>query len=192
MDPAIKNSSRLIDFLMVLPAIFASIRGARYFSTLGPGSWQSTDWLISYEAGPVRRGFAGYILREAAAHFPSLSVVKISFILTMLATLAASFYVAKRSSEISSLQRLALAWSPFMYPVFWLFDPQGGGRKEVLAIVIVLMMSLSAEAGGRTSKYFKLLVSLLLLPLLVLAHESIFFFVIPFFCYIILFPSLIR
>lgn len=176
-----KHSRHLIGFLMVLPAIFASIRGARYFSTLGPGSWQSTDWLISYEAGPIRRGLAGYALKEAATYFPSLNVVKISFVLTMLAALTASFYVAKRTNEMSSLQRLALAWSPYMYPVFWLFDPQGGGRKEVLAIVIVFMMSLSAEVGGRMHKYFKLLVSLFLLPLLVLAHESIFFFVIPFF-----------
>ena len=105
-----KTSKILTTLLMALPAILATVRGFSFFKHLQPGSWPTSDWLISYEAGPIRRGLTGYFLREVAKLIPTLNIVEVSFILTATAALATSFYIAKRTDELGLLERTALAW----------------------------------------------------------------------------------
>lgn len=165
----------VLELLMVMPALLATIRGTRYFSSLDPNSWQSTDWLISYEAGPIRRGLAGMLLRRVADHFPHFSVISLSLFLTALVTWSVSLYIRKGTTGMPAPQRLALAYAPFMYPVFWLCDAQAGGRKDVLAIAVVLIVSASGELGKNIKKLTRYLLGWLVLPPLILMHESIFF-----------------
>ena len=180
MNTAPKMPKILTTLLMALPAILATIQGYSFFKHLQPGSWPTSDWLISYEAGPIRRGLTGQILRKAANLLPTLDIVEISFVLTATAALATSIYIANRTQDMGLLERVAISWSPYLYGVFWLFDAPGGGRKDVLAIGIILIISLSAEKGGEFHKRIATFIYAAVLPLLTLAHEAVFFFATPF------------
>lgn len=165
--------------IMALPALLAGVRGYKYFSRLGPNSWESTDWYISNDFGFVRRGLLGGALRAVATSFDWFNVNLLTFLLTIIVVFTVSVLLIAKARNISYSTRLALAFSPAFYPVYFLWDPHGGGRKEVLAIVFVLAYLLIARAKGMIWNAARPWLVLLVLPLLTLAHEGIFFFSAP-------------
>lgn len=174
------NTSGLIfSFILALPALLAGVHGYKYFSQLGAGSWQSTDWYISYDFGFVRRGLLGGPLRIAASKFDWLNINIFLLFLTIFAVISITILLIIKTKNINFSARAALAFSPAFYPVFLMWDPQGGGRKEALAIIFIMVYMFLASKKNSIWKKARLLMSLLVLPLLILAHESVFFFAVP-------------
>ena len=171
---------RLLELLMLLPALLASIRGYHYTLQLGPGSWQATDWYVRFGFGLVRRGVFGDLLHAVASHFQPFSINGFAYVLTLVAIWGVSLFLVSRTRQASPLTRLVLAWSPVFYPTFYLWDPQAGGRKDVLSLLFLVAFLLADSLSSRLQAFARQLLVCVVLPIFVLSHEAVFFFCMPF------------
>lgn len=170
----------MANFFLICIGFLSTLRGYKFFLSLTPNSWQSTDWMISYETGPVRRGLSGTILKIFLQNFPEIDINIITFILTLLAIWLIVYLICIQRSLKNTFAKFAIVSSPLFYPLFFFNDPQGGGRKEVLALIFICILSF-------LKYYFPIINSKLIypiwtiaFPLLVLCHEGIFFFLAPY------------
>ncbi len=119
---------------------------------LGAGgrSWRQGDWLINAVNQPIRRGpFGSAVL--AAADTLALSPV------TLVVALQAGLIVALGAIVLRVIWRLPhrpayalLLVSPAFFPVFWVADPHGALRKELIAYVAMALPLLRpVSAAGR-------------------------------------------
>jgi hypothetical protein len=99
----------------------------------GGHPWRQGDWLIHNGAGTVRRGLFGSALMTVSDYISvsSLGLLCVFQACVMTAAYAAFRYLA-RLLDHPSLCVLALM-TPGIFTMFWIADPNGAIRKEVLA-----------------------------------------------------------
>ncbi len=101
----------------------------------GGSKWQTADWLISYEAGFVRRGLVGALIFSLQRHW-GLPVLPVTFLVQAVAYVAALACVAR----LYLLRERPVFWwlilfSPAFLLMFPLLDQPGGLRKELLLYI---------------------------------------------------------
>lgn len=144
----------------------------------GGNSWKTGDWLINYEAGPVRRGFIGTILLNASdAGLP---------LLWMTFTIQVALYCWMFLSVIQlyRARERDYRWLIFIYsPAFLLFplyDLQGGFRKEIIVLAAFAFLCSSIAKQRLTTP--RTLAIIATYGIAVLSHEASAF-TLPFFLY---------
>lgn len=107
----------------------------------GGNEWKQGDWLINSERVDVRRSATGDIvlfLSDLGGFDPVIVIASLQVML-----LAIAFFLLR--TLLRTLDpRLAvlLAFSPAMFTVFWVADPQGSVRKELLVFIGLLVAAL--------------------------------------------------
>ncbi len=115
----------------------------------GAHNWRQGDWLIHNEAGAVRRGLFGSALLRLS---DMLGRDPVSVVIGLQLALLASAYLAFRAllgRLPGGALRVLLAVSPAIFPVFWVADPDGALRKEVLAFAGLSMVALGGSGRRR-------------------------------------------
>ena len=180
----IKSEIKLIDYFkiifLLLPALVSSIRSFRYFRIIDSNSWQTTDWLINYETGFLRRGLSGTLLNKLSSVFGPLDINMFCLFITLLCIwiISVLFILLSRSSNF--LSRLTLCFSPFIYPLFFFWNPQAGGRKEIIGIFFIILVCCGKFLKRQNELKYLLSLGVFLLPSLILMHEALFFLCLPY------------
>ena len=159
------------DLVLLFSFLFVSLRVV-YDYRIGGDPWKQADWLINNAAGLIRRGpFGSAILSfsDLIGQNPLLvvSVLQIS----LLAALFLFFRMLLghiRSPEVSVL----LAVSSAIFTVFWVADPQGAVRKE---LIVFLGLTLYAVGALRTN-WTLLWLGAAFFCISTLAHEAMVLF----------------
>ena len=162
---------RAADFFLVLSFFYISFRATRDYRS-GGNSWKQGDWLINNAGGEVRRGHIGSaIIYISDILNLELLFVVVSLQIMLLLTLFVTFrklMISIGNPMISSV----LLISPAIFTVFWLADPQGSMRKELIAFV---GLSLCALATTRDSRLL-FWCGVVLLCIGFLSHEAMVLF----------------
>jgi hypothetical protein len=94
-------------------------------------NWVTSDWLINYEGGFVRRGLPGqaaYVIGKVL-HVSPATIVAVFYISLFVWFLFSAFRLASRSSL--NIWVVALLLSPAAFSM-QLLNPQAGFHKEIL------------------------------------------------------------
>jgi|688.fasta_scaffold81210_1 hypothetical protein len=133
----------------------------------------TSDWLINYSGGFVRRGLLGsFILKIAqlTSLKPAL-VVAIFKILSYSAIYLSAIYLIIKAKYFKNVHIfLFLYQTTYIFP---LLDFRGGGRKEILLLALFSLFSLLNKEN--LSRTLMCLLSALLLALS-FAHDALFWF----------------
>lgn len=132
--------------------------------------WRLFDWLISYDAGFVRRGLFGTIVWELAAvtGIPAPGLVLMAQSSGYAVLMGAGFMLAHRMRPVP-WQVWPLLFSPFLF-VFQVLDPLGGYRKDVL---ILALIAAAGAWGLRDDTPRTVIVGLWAMVPIVLMHEGL-------------------
>jgi hypothetical protein len=142
-------------------------------------SWVIADWLINYEAGFIRRGFAGQIAYQLGRmlHLSPVPIVVTLCLLLYGVLLLAVRSLARRSSW--NLWVLAALLSPATL-AFQVLDATAGFRKELLYLAALTLFLALLEYARWSATGVIVYLSLAIL-LATLTHESLICFAPYFF-----------
>ena len=169
MIPARRNWS----FLFALVAL-GHVAILAVGTLLRPGSYKLLDWVISYDAGFVRRGLTGAVFQGIA------QLTGIPLNIQVYATVTAlSLILIWAIWRLWTLGGLDGRFAMLLVAPFFLLAPlanhHGAGRKELLLLAAFAILCLVvARSAGRGETPIRLF--LLASPLLVLTHEGLAFF----------------
>lgn len=158
---------RIADGYLALSFLYISLMAVRDLKW-GGNAWKQGDWLINTAGGDVRRGDFGsavIALGDLLGTGPVLTVVGLQ--IGLLALLFLGFrHLAMRVPDprVSAL----ILVSPAIFTVFWVADPQGSLRKEVIACAALCLVAVGATQGRR----LPLWCGVALLCVSFLAHEA--------------------
>ena len=100
----------------------------------GGNNWKQGDWLINSAGGPIRRSATGDLMIRVSdltgADLLSVVVLVQVVLLSVLYGIVALWMWRNRDGSVA-----VLALSSGMFIVFWLVDPQGSVRKEIITFV---------------------------------------------------------
>ncbi len=161
----------LIDGILLLSFLYVSIRVYVDYQ-LGGNSWKQGDWLINNAAGSVRRGpFGDFVisLSDILGLSPLLIVVVMQIIL-----LAGLYFVFRiLVAEVKNPKVvLLLITCPAIFVVFWVADPQGSVRKELIAFLGISLYAL----GSIRRNWSMLWAGVGIFCISTLAHEAMVLF----------------
>lgn len=179
VDPAVRPERELRSepaWRFLLPLFFIAV----FVATLYNGwlVYQANDpfaigdWLINYQGGFVRRGFAGELifrLYRATGVPPGLVSVAVGS-LCYACYFGFSYLLLRRQPALSPF--LFLLFSPFLF-LFQIHEGSGGFRKEVLFLALLAYTVWSARACGTKRFEMAFLASLFVYPFIVLSHEAL-------------------
>ncbi len=138
-------------------------------------SWTISDWLINYQGGFVRRGFAGEVayLLGRLLHVSPIYLVVLLYLSLYAILLFAIYRLALLSTW--SLWVLALLFSPatLAFPVL---DPEAGFRKELLYLAAFSLLVFLLQRFHLRSPVVAIYLSVTV-TVAVLSHESLICFV---------------
>ncbi len=160
--------------IYVIFIFFASIT-ILYHKFLYPSDWTTSEWLINYQGGFVRRGLIGQII-VSINNFTNLNPRYLVYIFEVI-LLAFYYYLIIKFIRIKFSPILILIiFSPlsFIYPVA---ETETLARKEILLFCIYIIFLISLISKNLRLSYF---VTIVLLPIMNLIWDGIFFY-IPFF-----------
>jgi hypothetical protein len=137
--------------------------------------WLLPDWLISYEAGFVRRGFLGQVILSVGSLFgapPQLVVLTIylAAFVALCSLLVLTFAQVRQPAAV-----IALAFAPFMFP----FEARSAPsvlHKETLFLALVAAVALAFALRRPDRKPWAVEAALCVMPMLVLTHEMFFLY----------------
>lgn len=168
---SLQNQMLLLYLVLITAAtlVYGSVH-ARYIS-----DWSISDWAINYRGGFVRRGIVGALVLPVSAvtRIPLnwlLSTVEFGFYAFIF---WGSYRLLSNSAE-HSIWTWAAVLSPATFS-FQLVDVGGGFRKEILLFAGLCGLLLLLRHGVSRKAIAVLLC--LWLPSMILAHESIFFYI---------------
>lgn len=137
------------DGFLFLSFLYISLNVIRDFRA-GGNSWKQGDWLINNAAGSIRRGPLGSAIISIGDRFdldPLLIVSVAQIALLALLIITFRFLVSEvRNPKIA----LLLIISPAIFTVFWIADPQGSVRKELIAFAGLSLYALGAVRANWT------------------------------------------
>lgn len=172
----------ILIFYFILPSIMTIYGLFEFFENISINSWQSTDFLINYEAGFIRRGLLGQVLLLLLVHGLISKNFIFEFILfsSILFILIWTFYILKNCLNMPIIHSYFLSSSPFLVSNFWLNDFQGAGRKDAITlsvfIIFIILLGLIKSVKYRLNFIGAFL--FFIYPFLILNHETSFFFLI--------------
>ncbi|MBV1868965.1 MAG: hypothetical protein KUG69_13835 [Marinosulfonomonas sp.] len=167
---------RATDAYLALSFLYISLRALWDYRS-GGNSWKQGDWLINNAGGEIRRGHFGSAIINISDFFGSSPLFIVVFIqIFVLLILFISFRLLVTSVSNPSISVLLLI-SPAIFTVFWVADPQGSLRKELLSFAGLSLCALAAMRDRKS--VFWLGVSFLCVSFI--AHEGMIFFVPTFF-----------
>jgi len=139
----------------------------------GGHPWRQGDWLVNNSAHDVRRGYFGTIVLAVSDTFgaPVLSVLLL-FQWTALVVLFVSFRKLALAGSDGCSSALLLM-SPALFSTFWIADPLGALRKELLVFAGLSIATLSLARG----RFVPFWVGVAFVALGVMAHEAMVLFV---------------
>ena len=175
------NSNKInLFFKIYIIAIFFSSILILYHKFLHPTDWTTSEWLINYNGGFVRRGLIGELLL-LINQFLNLNPRYLVYIFEVI-ILAFYYYLIIKFIKLNYLPILVLIiFSPlaFIYPVA---ETETIARKETLLFCIYIIFLISLISNNLRLSFF---VTIILLPIMSLIWDGIFFY-IPFFIFIFL------
>lgn len=147
----------------------------------GGNSFKTGDWLISYAAGPMRRGLFGQAM--LALGDLGLPLLWATYAVQVL-LYAVVFWAVLRLylSRPRGFLWLALLFSP-AFLLFGFYDLQGGFRKEIIAFCAFVLLLL--PCAERRLQRRHLVLASVLFGVGVLSHEMTAF-TLPYFLYVLL------
>lgn len=157
-----------VTFLGFATAAVALVVANAYGTVTGNAQWLLTDWLISYDAGFVRRGITGTLLWPLAQWVdPAVAVAAIHVVGYGIVT-AAVVRIVLHLQPVP-WQAWPVMFAPFLltYPIF---DPSGAYRKDTLYLAV--FAAVAASTSGRAA-----IVGTWAMVPIVLAHEALVVFV---------------
>ena len=170
------NSSKInLFFKIYIITIFFSSILILYHKFLYPTDWTTSEWLINYHGGFVRRGLIGELLL-LINQFLNVNPRYLVYIFEVI-LLAFYFYLIIKFIKIKFTPILVLiVFSPlsFIYPVA---ESETLARKETLLFCIYIIFLISLISHNLKLSFF---VTIILLPIMNLIWEGTFFY-IPFF-----------
>ncbi len=170
------NSSKInLFFKIYIIAIFSSSILILYHKFLHPTDWTTSEWLINYHGGFVRRGLVGELLL-LINQFLNLNPRYLVYIFEVI-LLAFYYYLIIKFIKLKYLPILILiVFSPlsFIYPVA---ETETIARKETILFCIYIIFLFSLISNNLKLSFF---VTIVLLPIMNLIWDGIFFY-IPFF-----------
>jgi hypothetical protein len=170
------NSSKINLFfkIYIITIFFLSIL-ILYHKFLYPTDWTTSEWLINYHGGFIRRGLIGELLLSIN-QFLNLNPRYLVYIFEVI-ILAFYYYLIIKFIKLNYLPILVLIiFSPlsFIYPVA---ETETIARKETLLFCIYIIFLISLISNNLRLSFF---VTIVLLPIMSLIWDGIFFY-IPFF-----------
>lgn len=156
-----------VTFLGFATAAVALVVANAYGTVTGNSQWLLTDWLISYDAGFVRRGITGTLLWPVARWVdPAVAVASIHVVAYGIVA-AAVVRIVLRMRTIP-WQVWPILFGPFLltYPAF---NPSGALRKDVLYLATIAAVVASRRQSAA-------IVGLWVMVPVVLAHEGLVVF----------------
>ena len=170
------NSSKINLFfkIYIITIFFLSIL-ILYHKFLHPTDWTTSEWLINYHGGFVRRGLIGEVLL-LINQFLNLNPRYLVYIFEVI-LLAFYYYLIIKFIKLKYLPILLLIiFSPlsFIYPVA---ESETIARKETLLFCIYIIFLISLISNNLKLSFF---VTIILLPIMNLIWDGILFY-IPFF-----------
>ncbi|MDA8586405.1 hypothetical protein N9L47_09070 [Rhodobacteraceae bacterium] len=170
-----------IDGFLLLSFLLVSL-GVYYDYLAGGHNWKQGDWLINNSAGYVRRGPLGSAFISISDYIGSnpLLVVSVCQII-ILAILFISFRLLVTQCNHPKLWLLILI-SPAIFTVFWVADPLGAVRKELIAFTGLSLYAL----GSIRENWLLLWAGVLVFCISVVSHEAMVLFIPTLFGIIIL------
>jgi len=174
------------DLFFILSFLYITYRIARDFRS-GGDAWGQADWLISNLAGDVRRGQFGSAIISIGDYLGTSPLLVVSAIQVILLAL---LFLCYRSLALRSMGlplAILLSVSSAIFAVFWVADPQGAVRKELLTFSGLALCALGALRGVRPLFWL----GTLLVGVSFIAHEALVLF-IPTFVLIIWITSFHR
>lgn len=115
---------------------------------LGGHEWIQGDWLISFAAGPVRRGAFGQALLVASDW---LAVSPLDLLVGIQAILVGALYIGfSRLVLLQSRSSMALTvFSPGCFVLLWAIDPISSLRKEMIGLLALVLLAQPKGGNGR-------------------------------------------
>lgn len=159
-----------VDFFLALSCLYVSWRAFRDYQ-VGGQPYKQGDWLISNAGGAVRRGHFGSGI-ISISDFLGIDLLLTVFLAQVIALLIL-FAAFRRVITPLTNSSILLAISPAIFTVFWVADPGGSVRKELLAFAGLAMCALSTMRDSR----LLLGVGVLTLCVSFVAHEAMVLFV---------------
>lgn len=142
VDPALI----CLQAFMALVFMATSVGGARIL-LVWQSEWQLYDWLISYDAGLVRRGLSGTLLLPLA-RVADVSPAVLVWGLQVFGygLFLSAGYMLMRQLRPVAWQTWPVAFSPFLF-AFQAHNPNGGFRKETVLLAGLAVMAVAVSAG---------------------------------------------
>lgn len=123
----------------------------------GGDYWLSTDWILNYDFGFIRRGLFGSILNLLSSN-PETKLLVLSLFLSFL-YISIIFLIYKiYTSTNQNFVSLTLLASP-LFIIFPLLDFRGSFRKELLGFISLLLIYQFFNEVKRSNKRFFLLIT---------------------------------
>ena len=170
------NSSKInLFFKIYIITIFLSSILILYHKFLHPTDWTTSEWLINYHGGFIRRGLIGELLL-LINQFLNFNPRYLVYILEVI-ILAFYYYLIIKFIKLNYLPILVLIiFSPlsFIYPVA---ETETIARKETLLFCIYIIFLISLISNNLRLSFF---VTIVMLPIMNLIWDGTFFY-IPFF-----------
>jgi len=170
------NSSKInLFFKIYIIAIFFSSILILYHKFLHPTDWTTSEWLINYHGGFVRRGLIGELLL-LTNQFLNLNPRYLVYIFEVILLAFYYFLIIKFIKIKFTPIIILIIYSPlsFIYPVA---ESETIARKEILLFCIYIIFLISLISHNLKLSFF---VTIVLLPIMNLIWEGTFFY-IPFF-----------
>ena len=131
-------------------------------------TYSTTDFLINYQGGFVRRGLVGEIVYQIRAltgldpriFFISLTIISLAFLIYIL---------------IINFRKLHLCW--WILPLNVCFMGAFPMRKDYLCMALVALALINLYTAS--SKITKILIFNVIISIAILIHESVFFIIVP-------------
>ncbi len=175
-------------FFAATVVIIATIRVIQTHATFSrqPGSdWGSSDWMIDYAGGFVRRGLGGASL-SFLMHITGVGFFLLWTVIALAVLAVLCFSLLARSSRLHgpALWRFALLFNPLLLIAYC--DSGMFLRKDLLSVLATLLNVVLAEraltranrGAARLAQALPLLVFAMLASLiLALLHEGVFLFI---------------
>lgn len=176
---SINKSAHHIIFFIGISFLFA-IALYEYANTdIGLITYATSDWLINYQGGMVRRGLIGQLIFSLTSEYSNMLLLL--FCIQIIVALVTLWLVLKLffSSEKTTSWLLFLL-SPAFFISYFLYETHSAIRKENL--VFLAMALLANGLSGRGIKSIYLFAAVATYSIAVLSHE-IACFCLPFFLY---------
>ena len=149
-DKKLLNIKNIIIFSIFAIVYFQFFYSYHKMSILGGNSFTTSDWLINYNYGFIRRGMFGTIL-FMFSNKPNVILNILPFTLNLIYFINILLVLKLFLKEKQNLISYFILFSPaFLF--FPIFDPSAGYRKEILGILTVnILINFKKEILNKTS-----------------------------------------